>query len=210
MNKNLEYEIRILNINESKLKKTILENKGKLSNKKRIMKIISYHHPYSKKDSYIRIRDEGDKITMTIKTKFKSKFPIEREVIINDIEEGDAILKFLGCKKKYIVEKIRETYKINGCKELVFDSYPGLPTYFEIDCDNENNLKKVSKLLGYNLDDHDNTSTNDLYLKHYGIKKDRKLGDLTFANANKVLGPFITKNKKKFFEILNEQKKLLQ
>jgi hypothetical protein len=40
------------------------------------MPLVSYSHPLKKKDSYIRIRDEGHEITMTAKT--KSKYVVER------------------------------------------------------------------------------------------------------------------------------------
>ena len=95
------------------------KNGAKLIQKKTIMSLISYSHPKGKKDSYIRIRDEGHEITMTAKTKLKSKYVVEREVVVNSIEEGDVILKLLGCKVNYKIDKIREIYQLKGCKEIV-------------------------------------------------------------------------------------------
>ena len=129
-----EYEIRIYDFDEKLVKKKIKENGGKIINKKTLMSIITYHHPLNKKDLYIRIRNEGDKITLTTKSNLKSKFLTEREVIIDSMEEDEDILKMLGCKEKYRNEKIRETYGLKGCKEVVFDSMPGTPTWMEIDC----------------------------------------------------------------------------
>ena len=207
MNKNREFEIRLYNIDEKKIKKILKENNAVLINKKRVMPLIAYHHPKGKRDSYIRVRDEGKQITMTVKTKLRSQYPIEREVVIDSFEEGDAILKFLGCKKKYLVEKIRETYQLKGCKEIVFDSYGGIRTYMEIDCHNEKSLKKIANLLGYKLEDHNKKGLTDIYFETYGIKRNRKKGELTFKNAKKILGPLITKNKKLFTEILKNQLK---
>jgi hypothetical protein len=66
------------------------------------MSLFVYHHPKGKKDSYIRIRNEDHEITMNTKTKLKSKYVVEREVVINSIEEGDAILPCIRsiCIKK--------------------------------------------------------------------------------------------------------------
>ena len=66
------------------------------------MSLIVYHHPKGKKDSYIRIRNEGHEITTNAKTKLKSKYVVEREVVINSIEESDAILPCIRsiCIKK--------------------------------------------------------------------------------------------------------------
>jgi len=211
MPKNLEYEIRIYNINERKIKKILKENNAKLIQKKTIMPLISYSHPLKKKDSYIRIRDEGHEITMTSKKNLKSKYVVEREVTINSMEEGHAILTMLGCKVKYKIEKIREVYQLKGCKEIVFDSYAGLPTYMEIDCHNEKSLKKIAKLLGYKLEDHDKRGIKDLYYELYGIPKNLNWGgDVTIKNGIKIFGKHIKKNKDKFMKIMKKQLKLVK
>ena len=211
MSKNLEYEIRIYHINERKIKKILKENGAKLIQKKIIMPLITYHHPKDKEDSYIRIRDEGHEITLTAKTNLKSKYVVEREVVINSVEEGHAILTFLGCKVKYKIEKIREIYQLKGCKEIVFDSYAGIPTYMEIDCHSESSLKKIAKLLGYKLEDHDSRKLPDIYFELYGIPKNAKWGEeVTFKNAKKIYEPLITKNKSKFMDILSKQLKLVK
>ena len=210
-NNNLEYEIRVYDIDEKKIKKILKKNGAKLIQKKTIMPLITYSHPKGKKDSYIRIRDEGHEITMTAKTKLKSKYVVEREVVINSIEEGDAILKLLGCKVNYKIEKIREVYQLKGCKEIVFDSYAGIPTYMEIDCHNLSSLTKMAKLLGYSVDDHDTRRLPDIYFELYGIPKEAKWGDeVTIKNGKKTFGPLIKKNKKKFMDILKKQMKLVK
>lgn len=211
MSNNLEYEIRIYNIDEKKIKKILKQNNAELIQKKIIMPLIVYIHPKNKKDSYIRIRNEGHEITMTTKTKLKSKYVIEREVVIDNMEEGDAILKMLGCKVNYKIEKIREIYKLKGCKEIVFDSYPGIPTYMEIDCHNESSLKKMANILGYKIEDHDKRKLADIYLELYGIPKNIKWGkETTFKNAKKIFYPLIKKNKTLFKKILKEQLKLVK
>ena len=139
------------------------------------------------------------------------EYVVEREVIINSVEEGDAILKLLGCKVNYKIEKIREIYQLKGCKEIVFDSYAGLPTYIEIDCHNLSSLKNISKLLGYTIDDHDKRKIPDLYYELYGIPKNAKWGDdVTIKKAKKIFTPLIKKNKKNFMDILKKQMKLVK
>ena len=207
--KKLEYEIRIYKINEKQIKNKILQLGGKLIQSKKIMPLIVYHHPNKKKNCYIRIRDEGFQITLTFKTNLKSKYPVEREVTINNIEEGDAILKALGCKVKYKIEKIREIYQLEDCKEIVFDSYAGIPTYLEIDCHSEESLINISNLLGFSLKDHDKRSLTKIYYNLYGIpKKIDWGGDVTIKKAKEIFLPHITKNKNKFLTILNQQLKL--
>ena len=204
-----EIEIRLYDIDVKKIKNILKKNNAKLVQKKTLIGAILYHHPKGKKDSFIRIRDEGKQITMTIKTDLDSKYVIEREVEINSIEEGDAILTFLGCKKKYQFQKFRETWSLKGCKEIVFDAHPGMPTYMEIDCHSIESLKKISKLLGYNISDHSKKKVDDIYYDLYGIKLTKKqknsIKESTFESASKNLEPHIKKNKDKFNKILKEQ-----
>jgi len=210
---NREYEIRIYDIDENKIKQKIKKLGGKMLQKKMVMPIIVYHHPKNKKDFYIRIRNEGHEITMTVKTDISKKYPIEREIVINSVEEGDAILQLLGCKLKYKFEKIREIWTLKGCKEIVFDSYAGLPTYIEIDCHTLAGLKSAAGKLGYKLSDHSKDTLRDRYNQLYGMDKKAKWGgnkinEITFKNAKKIYLPLIKKNKNLFISILNEQLKV--
>jgi hypothetical protein len=50
-----EYEIRIYDFDEKKVKQLIKKNGGKLINKKTVMKIIVYKHPNNIDDFYTRI-----------------------------------------------------------------------------------------------------------------------------------------------------------
>ena len=208
---NKEYELRFYGYSEYKVKSRIKELGAELINKKRIMPLTVYSHPKGKKDSYIRVRDEGKQITLTSKTNLKKKFVTEYEVEVDSFEQANLILTSLGCKKKYHIEKIRETWQLPGCKEIVFDSYPGSDTYMEIDCHSEESLMSVAKKIGVYPDflAADFTLVN-YYLQEYGIKKNRKMGDLTFKDAKKQLGKYITKNRVKFNKILKKQKKLIK
>lgn len=208
---NKEFELRFYGYSESKVKSKIKELGGILINKRRIMPLTVYNHPKGKKDSYIRIRDEGKQIILTSKKNLKKKFVTEYEVEIDSFEQADLILTSLGCKKKYHVEKIRETWELPGCKEIVFDSYPGSETYMEVDCHSEKALMSVAKKIGVYPDFLDkNFNLSNHYLEKYGITKKRKMGDLTFKDAKTQLGEYITKNKKKFNKILKEQQQLIK
>lgn len=203
--KDKEIEWRFINIDANKIRKKLKEVGAELVRAKMIMPLIAFTHPQNKKDSYIRIRDEGDHVTMTSKTDLKHKFVTEYEVVIDNFAQGVKILKSLGCKKRYYVEKLRETWKLPGAKEIVIDSYPGTSEYLEIECETEKDLIRIANLLG--LKNHLERG-HDIYNEEYGIPKDRKIsGDLTFSNAYKIFGKQIKKNKSKFKKILKEQQK---
>tara|TARA_B100001248_G_scaffold232983_1_gene194215 strand:- start:19 stop:654 length:636 start_codon:yes stop_codon:yes gene_type:complete len=202
---NKEYEVRITNIDTTEFRKKLKKFGAKLDNPKRLMPSVVFTHPKNKKDSYVRIRDEGKKITMTSKSNLKDKFLTEYEVEIDDFQSGFDLLISLGCKVRYYVEKIRETWKLPGCKEIVFDSYPGLKEYIEIECNSEKILNSTMKKLDVKPDGSDIT-IDGMFLNQYGIKKNRKKSEkFTFKDAKKNLSKFITKNKSTFNKIIKEQ-----
>jgi adenylate cyclase class IV len=67
-----------------------------------------------------RIRDEGHRITMAIKTT-TADFDEEKEIIIDHFENGVALLLQLGCTKHVYFEKIREIWQLKNC-EIVYTS----------------------------------------------------------------------------------------
>tara|TARA_B100000902_G_C27255045_1_gene887370 strand:- start:774 stop:1049 length:276 start_codon:yes stop_codon:yes gene_type:complete len=88
-----EIEERFINIDTIKFRNKLKSVGAKLINPKRIMPLITFYHPFKKKDSYIRIRDEGKQITLTSKKNLKKKYVTEFEVEIDNFNEGIKILK---------------------------------------------------------------------------------------------------------------------
>ena len=93
--------------------------------------------------------------------------------------------------------------------ELVFDHYPGLPGYIEIESPTEEELFSLARKLGLK-DNEEQIEAGDLYRDYYGITKDRPLLDISFDNIIEVMSVYITKDKEKMEEILLGQKKLLE
>ena len=204
---NREYEIVIQNRNipMQELRKKILSIGGKIIKNESIFYHIAYSHPNKKNKDFIRLRNEGQYITLTYKI-HNHKFPIEHEIIVNNLNEANNILKLLGCKYKYECHKLREIWKLDGCKEIVFDTYPGVETYAELECDSIEDIKLVLQKLNLdtNLDEYERIKINEYYNVNYGIPYNNKNGKLTFKTAyNKLLNK-ATKNKELLKQRLDE------
>ena len=201
----VEYEYEFLNYDKKHIISEI-KKKGAKKLGQFIFKVIVFMHPLSKDGStYIRIRDEGHKITMTTKTKSdKSQFENENELIINDFDEGVNILYSLGCIKKYYYEKIREIWRLKDA-EIVFDINPCVPERMEI----EAKSKKILDSLVRDLDLQNQMTkekTNRFY-DLYGTSIPNNI-DLKFNTAKKILLESIKKNKDVFIKTISEQKEL--
>jgi adenylate cyclase class IV len=194
---NREYEIVIQekNIPMLELKKRIISSGGKIIKSEQIFYHIKYRHPYKKKRDFIRLRNESSKITLTHKI-HSSRFPVEHEIVVNNFNEANKILLLLGCKYDYECHKLREIWELNGSKEIVFDTYPGVETYAELECDNLESIISVLKKLNLNTDlnEYKRIKINEYYKNMYGINQDKK-DKLTFKTAYDILLNKATKNK---------------
>ena len=193
----LEIEKRFKNFDYKTLKKlfekyNIQKNGGYLFN-------VTSYIPL-KENQIIRTRNEGNKITFTIKEKTNT-YDKEWEVNVSDQIMMNNMLQLLG------IEKFREIYKDDN-NELVFDHYPGLYPYLEIESNTEENLLKMMGNL--NLESENKFNAKDLYYLEYGISKERPDKDLTFDNALEMFDSFITKNKDKFIKIINHQQDFIK
>lgn len=199
----LEIEYRFYDVDTQKIRKQLRKLGAERVHKAMVMPLMTFTHPTGKKDSYIRIRHEGAKVTMTSKTDLNNKFVTEYEVDISSFGQGVKLLMSLGCKKKYYVEKIREKWNVMNT-ELVIDSYPGTPEYIEIESKKEKDIKNVVENLGLDKP----VKHKDIYTEVYGVPANRKVeGDLTIDNVVEKMGKLVTKNKKQFIEIVKAQKK---
>ena len=172
-----------------------------------IFRVQIFKHPTKKQNTYIRIRDEKHRITMTYKYRENnSDFQIEHEVNINNFDEGCEILLGVGCEKHFYYEKIREIWTIKNT-EICFDTYVCMPDIMEVESKTKSELEKYVKLLGLTDIPHNNFRNADLYKDNFGIVIPSNINNLTFLNSKKTLEPYCTKNKTEFSKLVDKQKK---
>lgn len=204
----VEIEKRFKNFNYKKTKKIIQDN-GFTFFGSFLFKVIYYKTNVP--NQTIRLRDEGHRITFTIKMYDPNKYELEDEIIINDFNVFNKMLNSMGVEKGLELHKYREIYMSNDQKtEIIFDHFPGLPPYMEIESETEKNLFDTMRLLDLNEDSKFNSL--DLYLEHYNINKNQ-MNDcpLNFYDIEPCVLKLIENknNKKKFSKLLKKQKKSL-
>lgn len=199
----LEIEKRFKNFKYTEIKKKLLENNFEKFGGF-LFKIITYKG--LDKNQKIRVRDEGYRTVFTIKNVDTNNYDVEYEVIIDSYDMMNQMLIQLKLEKNFELHKFREIYRSkNGKTEVIFDNFPGLPPYMEVESKTEKDLQKTMKILG--LSEEPKFTASDLYLEHYGITKNRPDFPLTFANADEYLTKYITKSKKEFMDLLKKQHK---
>lgn len=150
-----EYEAKFVNINTSEIRQKLRSLGGSCEKPERLMRRVTIDSPKMKQNKgYLRVRDEGDRVTMTYKQFNKSSVDgaKEYEVNVDNFEETIAILEAAGLPYTSFQESKRETWRL-GDAEIVIDEWPWLAPYIEIEADNECIVRETAEALGFSWDD---------------------------------------------------------
>lgn len=165
-----EYELRILDIDVEKILAKLKEL-GARHVKRREMKRLVYDLDKSPDviRKWIRLRDDGEKITLTLKEVLKNSIDgtKETEIIVNDFEETKQLLENIGFESKFYQENKRCSWVLDDV-EIEIDSWPKIPTYLEIEGKSQEEVEKMVLKLGFTLDQTTALGVKDIYDK-YGI-----------------------------------------
>lgn len=187
----IEYEVVFTKIDRDKIINQIKSLGWTCIKENTLMKRIIFHNPLKLEGSYVRVRDEWDKITCTYKETKSWKLDInsvsELETEVWDFNEMVNIFTKLWLKTKSYQEMYREIWKINGEIEFMIDLWPWLKSYIEIEWENENIVKKYSQKLWFNFDDWVFWSVFEVYKKELGLDFEtmNSLKEITFSNVPK-------------------------
>jgi len=104
--------------------------------------------------AWVRVRDEGNKITLTYKQTVEHQFggANEIEVTVSSYEDTIAIFQKLGLVIHTDQETKRETWQI-GTVEIVLDEWPWLDPYIEIEGPTKDSVQEVAQKLGLDWND---------------------------------------------------------
>lgn len=148
---NTEIEVKFINVNVDDIRERLKKAGAKLEQPMRLMRraIIEMPH-HEAADGFVRIRDEGDKITLTYKEHKEKTLhgARELEVRVSDFDTTVALFEAAGWPARSYQESRRETWKMNTV-EVVIDEWPGLNPYIEIEGLSENEVRDTASQLGF-------------------------------------------------------------
>jgi adenylate cyclase, class 2 len=184
-----EFEITYINIDTKEIEKKLLELGAKKEGDFHYKRIVFDYPDFSldKNASWVRLRDEGDKITLTFKKRIRKKINnnldgdegmYEQEVVVDDFEKTHQLLLDIGLIEKMYQENKRTRYLLNGV-ECDIDTWPLLDPYLEIEGENWEDVYKTAAILGLKKEDAKKFSTNQIY-RLKGMD-DRNYTKLTFS-----------------------------
>ncbi len=150
-----EYEAKFVNIDIDDIRARLKSNGARLEKPMRLMRRVIIETPAMKnKNAFVRVRDEGDRVTVTYKQfdALSVDGAKEHEIIVSDFEETVALLAAAGLPHSSFQESKRETWSFDKA-EIVIDEWPWLNPYIEIESNGEEHVKLVVAKLGFNWRD---------------------------------------------------------
>ncbi len=171
-----EFEATFPNISKTSARTKLKKAGAKLVRSEFMQKRAVFNLPsgHEIKGGWLRVRDEGDKITMSLKIVDGDKIENQKEIQlkINSFNEGVELLEATGAKKKAYQESKRELWELNGV-EITIDEWPFLESYVEIEGKSEEEVKEVANKLGLDYLKARFCSVDTLYSEKYGISEDK-------------------------------------
>ncbi len=176
-NKKMKTEIegKFLDINKEELRKKLVLFKAELVHKERLMKRMNFDyedHRLEKIGGWVRVRDEGDKISLAYKQLNDRTLHGTKEIslIINDFEDACTFLKSIGLRKISYQETKRESWLLDNVG-ITIDTWPWIPPFVELEGETEESLKVVCKKLGLNWNDVMHGSVETAYQSHFNVSE---------------------------------------
>jgi len=135
-----------------------------------------------------RVRQEFDKITMSVKEVCGSSIndTYEVELIVNDFDTATLFFEACDISAKSFQENRREMWIRNGV-EVTIDTWPGLNPFIEIEGANEKIVREISNELDFDFEKAVFGSIDLVYEKELNIPANTIicLPEITFANPPK-------------------------
>jgi adenylate cyclase, class 2 len=186
---NTEFEAKFTKIDKAKVRLQLKKVGAKLLRSEFFQKRVAFNLPKrSVKKGYLRVRDEGDKITISLKYVNGKKIDDQKEtqLVVDNFENAVSLLKLMGCKPKAFQETKRELWSLDGV-DITLDEWPFLEPFVEIEGESEEVVKSVSEKLGFDYKKAVFGAVDTLYNQKYGTPKDiinNHTPKITFSSKN--------------------------
>ncbi len=186
----IEYEASFTNVDKEEIRNRLSFAGAVLVKEEFLQRRTVFHLPVGNeiKGGWARVRDEGDKVTMSIKIVDGDKIENQKEscLIVDSYQEAEFFLLTIGCRKKSYQETKRELWKLDEV-DVTIDTWPFLETFVEVEGDSEELVKSVSEKIGLDWSRARFCAVDVLYAEKYGITTDQinnKTPEIIFEMEN--------------------------
>jgi adenylate cyclase class 2 len=168
-----EFEAKFLKIEKDEIRQKLKALGAEMVFSERKFRRITFDNPELRsKNAWIRLRDEGDKVTLALKSVSDPSSISgmkESSFEVKAFEEVIVFLEALGFNRKGYEENYREEWKLGN---IVFDidTWPLIDPWLEIEAPTEEEVKQYFEVLGLNFNEAVFGSADIVYRDFYGIE----------------------------------------
>ncbi len=169
-----EIEAKFLDVNHDEVRERLKELGAELKHPMRLMRRKNFDFPaatlYRTRSGWVRVRDEGDKVTLAYKQMDDRGVHGTKEVSV-DVSDFDAavlLLENIGLVAKSYQETKRESWTF-GDIQIELDIWPWVKPYIEIEAPDEQLLFGLVEKLGFSRDAALHGPVEVVYRAEYGV-----------------------------------------
>jgi adenylate cyclase class 2 len=177
----IEYEAKVLGIDPDVVEGKVLGLGGRQV-ADRMMRRLVYDVVPGDGSRWIRLRDSGSEVTLTVKEIAHDGIDgtTETEVVVSSFDTTGELLRRMGFEAKSYQENRRTSFELYGA-QLEIDRWPHIPPYLEIESHSREHVVEVATTLGYLEHELTGENTTKVYAR-YGIDLS-DISDLRFTTT---------------------------
>lgn len=183
-----EYEAKFLNVNKQEVRRQLSTVGAILARPEFLQRRWIMDLPDQKvsRGAFLRLRDQGNKSTLTWKEypDASIQHPKELEIDVGNFDATLELMKILGCRPTSYQENYRELWTLDSA-EICIDTWPFMETYVEVEAKSEDDVETVAKKAGFDWSQALFLGVNKVFQRKYGKHVHlRDLPQLTFDMPN--------------------------
>jgi adenylate cyclase class 2 len=172
-----EIEAKFTDIDIDRMREKLSKAGAMLTHPERLMKrkMFDYEDDRLNKihNGWIRVRDEGDKVTLSYKELRDRSLHGTKEisVIVDGFDNTCYFFEAIGLKARAYQETKRESWSLMEC-EVTIDTWPWIPPFVEIEGPTERAVRAVASALELDWDEAMYGSVETVYQQHYAVTEE--------------------------------------
>lgn len=168
-----EIEAKFLDVDFDDLRAKLRALGAECSHSTRLMRRKNFDYPDMRLEAiggWIRVRDEGDKVTLAYKQLDNRDIDGTKEVSVevSSFDDTVALLQAIGLKQTSYQETRRESWVLDGA-QIELDEWPWVQPFIEIEAIDENALHATAAKLGLDEKQTLHGSVEVVYMREYDV-----------------------------------------
>jgi adenylate cyclase, class 2 len=181
-----ELEAKFVKIDPEGIRTKLKSLGARLYYKEKLMKRKIYKHSTEYDNDWFRVRDEGNRITLSYKKLTDRSLYGTKEIMFTVPDFDQACLFLESAHLKFVAyqETKREMWHW-GSIEITIDTWPWIPTLLEIEGQNEGEIKDMALKLGLDWKDVLHGSVENVYAQNYDVTEEEVCDwpEITFTDV---------------------------